>query len=235
MLDIVLHKQGGELKSAGTRKSIGQGIRFGDETTKDTYKEFFHDGTEVGLVNGHTRPFMLEHGKSADFGKAVLGFATYEKKADGWEYQLEMLDNEKGNKAAELIEGGGYKTSTGSAIHTITRVKVGDAYRLDSWFITETSGTKTPADIYNRDLTALKSAFEYADLGLLDAVKSDNDLLRFFAEQIKSLNDILQLGFKVESEDNPKPGEETVIKTVEVVLPKELADEIAAIKTVEVR
>lgn len=147
------------IKSIKDRVIHGLGVRFGDATTKDSDNEFFVPESEVGLVNGANRPYILEHGFHPAYGVVKVGDAIYEKDGTGWAYETTFLDTPIGNKAYEEIKSKEYKSSAGAAGHTRRATQVGGAFRLDVWMIAEQSATLTPADPHNAQLHHTKSDY----------------------------------------------------------------------------
>lgn len=146
-------KSFGEVKSTGTRKASGRGIRFADLQTRDSYDEFFTERTVVGLENGTSRPYLLEHWKDELFQWLVVGMAVFEKSAEGWDYEVTFKDDDAGNKAYELISEGKYHSSGGSAWNYIKRKYVYtdmvEGYELLVWLLIEMSATLRPSDFFN--------------------------------------------------------------------------------------
>lgn len=137
----------------------GTGVRFGDSSTKDSDGEFFNSETVTGLKNGSDRPFLMEHGWSPKFGKAIVADAVYEKSSDGWTYEATFFDTPKGNEAFSEIISKPYRSSAGAAGHTRSASLVDGAFKLDTWLIAEQSATLTPADYENPRITRTKNDF----------------------------------------------------------------------------
>jgi hypothetical protein len=156
----MLYKQNeAAIKSVGTRKIKGTGIRFGSEDDKDWDGEWFHTDTELGLKNGSSRPYIMEHGYSSKFGMAIVGEATYEKAGEGWEYEAVFTDSAQADKAYNEIIAGAYKSSAGAASHTRRASIIKGTSRLDVWLVAEQSATMFPADSGNPRVTRTKSDY----------------------------------------------------------------------------
>src|SRR5688572_29064119 len=106
------------IKSEKNRVIRGVGVRFGSPETADWDGEFFTPESELGLVNGANRPFLMEHGFSKNFGVTKVADAIFEKSDTGWEYQATFLDTPIGNKAYDEVINKPYRSSAGAAGHT---------------------------------------------------------------------------------------------------------------------
>lgn len=193
-------ENGVEIKSVGTRKIQGTGIRFGSETDLDFDREWFYKETETGLINGANRPFLLEHGFSSKFSSNKLGDTVYEQKDEGWEYETHFLETEIGDKAYNEVISHPYRSSAGAASHTRRATLIKGTSRLDIWLVAEQSATLSPADPNNPRVTRTKSDFilfqvsemlkeHRADLGQMfeDYVTKTNDARQNLADALMGL------------------------------------------------
>lgn len=156
----MLYKQNEDaIKSVKDRVISGVGIRFGSPETKDWDGEWFHSDSEVGLKNGSSRPYLMEHGFGKTFGVAIVGEAVYEKSAEGWLYQTTFLDNDLGAKAFSEVTTKAYRSSAGAAGHTRRATMEKGTMRIDTWLVAEQSATMFPADPENARITRTKSDF----------------------------------------------------------------------------
>lgn len=211
---MIITKQFGEIKAISDRKVQGMGVRFGTPETKDSYGEWFYDGTELGIKNGDTRPFLMEHGHKSEFGLNILGFAVYEKSVDGWAYEVKIEDSVLGEKAYGEISRKRYKSSSGSAWHTTSSTKVDDSWRMEKWFLVEQSVTQTPADFYNPPVTIRSLIQEGGDITSI-LFKLHQEILNLKNEELAVLKGIL---------DKLSPTSEVVAKGVD--LPPETLEQI---------
>lgn len=201
------------IKSVKERVIHGMGIRFGSPETKDWDGEFFVPDTELGLINGANRPFLMEHGFSKAFGVAKVADAVFEKSEIGWEYDATFLDTPLGNKAYSEIITKPYRSSAGAAGHTRRASMVKGAWQIDTWMVGEQSATLTPADPENARITRTKSDFllmavremveeireehETRIKAILDAVyKNSNEARQNLADALTALRTSFSTGEK---------------------------------------
>jgi hypothetical protein len=210
----------------------GMGVRFGDETTKDSYGEWFSEKSQVGLQNGTSRPFLMGHGWTDIFGKAVVAWAVYEKTAKGWEYEATFLPTDIANKAYNEVISHPYRSSAGAAGHTRQATMVKDSFHLDTWLIGEQSATLTPADAQNDRIVRIKSSEDavWAFLGdmqkgqvafmekVFDVVKGINEQREHLANVMEQLKD----SFKDESKKQFAPTDEFLAELERVTAPIEI-------------
>lgn len=156
------------IKSVKDKVIHGVGLRFGSAETKDWDGEFFDANSEVGLQNGTTRPFLMEHGWHRTFGKSVVGIATYEKSDDGWTYEAKFHDTDIGNRAFNEVITQPFRSSAGAAGHTRQATMVKGAWYLNTWLVAEQSATLTPADNENPRVTRVKSSEDYLQMMVFD-------------------------------------------------------------------
>lgn len=223
---MLVTKQFEPIKAVSDRVIQGVGIRFGSPETADNYDEWFYEKTNIGLENGHSRPFLLEHGKKEGFGLTTLGFAIYEKSEIGWEYEVKMLDTEIAEKAYSEIARKVYKSSSGSAWHTTKQTIVENTFRYDAWYLVEQSATQSPADFYNPPIS-IKSLMQTGELdGLIKMLY--NEVLSIKNEEIQILQQLVQSVSKTQiPQDNLSSDEENTGQTEKgIELPSELLEKI---------
>lgn len=162
------------IKSVKSRVIHGLGVRFGSPETKDYDGEWFSENSEVGLIDGANRPFLIEHGWSRQFGKAKVADATFHKSGDGWAYEAIFLDTELGNRAFNEVVSKPYKSSAGAAGHTRVASLVKGTYHLDNWLIAEQSATLIPNDSENPRITRVKSSEDYL-LRMVEEMRGESD------------------------------------------------------------
>lgn len=180
---MIIYKDGDEtVKSSKDRVVHGMGVRFGSPETKDWDGEFFTPESEVGLVNGTTRPYLMEHGWHRTFGKSIVAQVTYEKSREGWLYEANFFDNKIGNDAFNEVISKPYRSSAGAAGHTRQATMVKGAWHLDTWLIAEQSATLTPADNENARITRVKSSDDYLQMVVLGM---QEELHKQFSERLE--------------------------------------------------
>jgi hypothetical protein len=153
----------------------GMGVQFGSPETKDWDGEFFVPESELGLVNGANRPFIMEHGFSKNFGVTKVADAVYEKSDTGWLYEATFLQTDMGMKAYQDVIGHPYRSSAGAAGHTRRATIVKGASQLDVWMIAEQSATLTPADPNNPRITRTKS--DYMLFAITEMLKEQREYI----------------------------------------------------------
>lgn len=210
------------IKSLGTRKASGIGVRFSTPEDPDYDNEFFTVKSVLGLRNGASRPYMMEHGYAKKFGKQIVGMATYELNDEvGWEYEVIFSDDKIGNKAYAEIQNQRYKSSAGAAWNTVSRTMVKNAFHNDTWYIAEQSATKFPNDASNPPVVAMKNLAVL--LKMEEMINGDNE---FFVELIKAAKEKNELmkqfftefkdSFKVNEIPNPEETDEPSAETKRV-------------------
>lgn len=200
-----------DVKSIKDRVIHGTGVQFGTPETKDWDGEFFVPESELGLVSGANRPFILEHGFGKKFGVQKLADAVYEKSDAGWMYEATFLESDIGMKGYQEVIGSPYRSSAGAAGHTRRATLVKGASQLDVWMIAEQSATLTPADPNNPRITRTKNDYilfavtemlneqkEYIDAKFKELMTADEerqflvDKFVPFIENVKSLEEARQ-------------------------------------------
>lgn len=194
---IITHTIDDAIKSVTGKSAIGQGIRFGSPQTADNSKEWFSAKTNTGVRNGDTRPYLMEHGKSSDFGLTIVGYAVYELAADGWNYEVKMRDDAVGERALAELATGLYKSSSGSSWHTTSITKtILDTFHYDDWFLVEQSATKSAADRWNAHIR-IKSLFneDLTPTELFEKLWDEMDKIKSEISKIK--NDEVEIFRKI--------------------------------------
>lgn len=231
----MIYKENEEaIKSVKDRVIHGVGIRFGSPDTKDWDGEFFTSESEVGLIDGANRPFLMEHGFSKNFGVNKVADAVFEKTQTGWEYEATFLDNDFGIKAFGEITTHAYRSSAGAAGHTRRATLIKGAYHLDTFMIGEQSATLTPADPHNARVTRTKSDYMLMAIRemiqdmhdaneekikcVLTAVQKDtNDARQKLADALMSLKESFTSGEKFVVNDDVLAAFDLLSQPIEII------------------
>jgi len=137
---------GSEVKALEGGKVGGYLVMFSDENNPDLADDFFDKRTDFG--EHKSSPVLYQHGLDEILGPRILGKGSLKLDEVGvWlEAQLNLRDDYE-KAVYELAKKKKLGWSSGTATHLVKRVKVGDAYHIETWPLgLDASMTPTPAE-----------------------------------------------------------------------------------------
>lgn len=161
-----IYYAGGALKGLNDWRIGGYLVVFGDPTRRDSYGEYFTQGTDFGLEKYRNQPVLYHHGQNDQMVCSIGVIDTL--KIDGYGVYAEaQLDGnhedptirQYARTAYTQVTTGKLFWSSGSAGHLVRNTEDGE---ITQWWIVEGSLTPKPAEQSGRtQVSALRAAMKH--------------------------------------------------------------------------
>jgi hypothetical protein len=156
----------------GGNRVSGRVVTFSSPRDPDRVKDFFDAASDFWLSGtGERRPILYRHGADRDVKRRRFGEVQLTKAADGlWATGYIAGRDEHSEKILAMAQKGLLNWSTGSVQHLVEKSRVGSAWHVDSWPISECSLCPTDTVAEPRNIVSLKALVMESEIPDFDSL-----------------------------------------------------------------